>query len=116
MWALDADEGHFLHRVGSDDFTELHHATVKPEALEQWEEMALEDKPPYSRAEYAAKVEALIAERYSHGKEIEVNRERESKPEAFATYMAYVEECKARAKEMLTNKPEENGEYAVVQE
>lgn len=55
--------------------------------------------PALSKAEYDAEVERLIALRYSYGKEIEVNRERDSKPEQFAAYMAYVEECKRQAKE-----------------
>lgn len=62
------------------------------------------------KAQYDAEVERLIAEKYSHGKEIEVNREHDSKPERFAEYLAYIEECKARAKEKLTN-----GKEVVVQ-
>lgn len=48
-----------------------------------------------------AEVERLIAERYSHGKEIEINREATTKPERFAEYLEYIEECKRRAKVML---------------
>lgn len=53
--------------------------------------------------EYVAEVERLIAERYSHGKEIEINREATTKPERFAEYLDYIEECKRRAKELLTS-------------
>ena len=48
-------------------------------------------------------MERLIALRYSYGKEIEVNRERDTRPEQFAAYMAYVEECKVRAREIARN-------------
>lgn len=96
LYAIDTDAGHILHRIGSDGYPEIRHAVVNdPEA---WEEVALADIPAQSKAEYDAEVERLIAERYSHGKEIEVNRERDTKPERFAEYLAYVEECKARAR------------------
>lgn len=99
MWRLDTDQGHILHRVGSDDYTEIRHTMVKdPEA---WEEIAVADIPLYTKAEYDAEVERLIALRYSHGKEVEINRERTEKPERFAAYMAYVEQCKAEARQSL---------------
>lgn len=106
MWALEADAGHILHRIGSDDYTENHHAHVKPADLDKWEEIAVADIPPYTKAEYDAEVERLIAERYSHGKEIEINREHDAKPERFAEYLAYVDECKARAKALLRERKE----------
>lgn len=64
-------------------------------------EIAVTDIPPYTKAQYDAEVERLIAEKYSHGKEIEVNREHDTKPERFAEYLAYIEECKVRARENL---------------
>ena len=99
LWQLDTDESHILHRIGSGDYTENRHMQVKEVDLDNWEEIAVEDIPTYSKAEYDAEVERLIAERYSHGKEIEVNRERDTKPERFAEYMAYIEDCKLRAKD-----------------
>lgn len=99
MWQLDTDQGHILHRVGSDDYTEIRHTMVKdPDA---WEEIAVADIPPYTKAEYDAEVERLIALRYSHGKETEINRERTEKPERFAAYMAYIEQCKVEARQSL---------------
>lgn len=108
MWALDTDADHILHRIGSDDYPEIRHTTVKPDDVEAWEEVALADIPPYSKAEYDAEVERLIALRYSHGKEIEINREHDTKPERFAEYLAYVDECKARAREVLAKNHTEN--------
>lgn len=100
LWAVAADEGCVLHRKGSRDFTRNRRAIVAdPEA---WEDVAAEAVPQYSREEYCREVERLIALRYSHGREIEVNRERESKPERFAEYMAYVDQCKVVAVENLT--------------
>lgn len=99
MWQLDTDQAHILHRKGSDDYTEIRHVTVKDP--DTWEEIAVADIPPYTKAEYDAEVERLIALRYSHGKETEINREREEKPERFAAYIAYVEQCKADARQSL---------------
>lgn len=104
MWALEADAGHILHRIGSDDYTGIRRTIVKDP--EQWEEIAEADIPPYTKAEYDAEVERLIAERYSHGKEIEINREHDTRPERFAEYLAYVDECKARAKALLRERKE----------
>lgn len=104
LWQLRTDKSHILHRIGSDDYTEKRDAHVSNPV--EWEELALSEIPPYTKAEYDAEVERLIAERYSHGKEIEVNREHDTKPEQFAAYMAYIEECKAKAVANLTAKKE----------
>ena len=102
-WEIDAAEGHILHRIGSDDYTENRHASVSADDLDNWEEIAVDAAPRYTKAQYDAEVERLIAERYSHGKEIEINRESTTKPERFAEYLDYIEECKRRAKELLTS-------------
>lgn len=104
LWQLRTDKSHILHRIGSDDYTEKRDAHVSNPV--EWEELALSEIPPYTKAEYDAEVERLIAERYSYGKEIEVNREHDTKPEQFAAYMAYIEECKAKAVANLTAKNE----------
>lgn len=50
---------------------------------------------------YEGRVEALIRERYSSSDEHALNRQRFSKPQEFAEYDAYCEECKRRAKAEL---------------
>lgn len=102
MWSIDADEGKVLRRKGSTERSENRHATVTDP--EQWEEVDPAELPALSKAEYDAGVERLIALRYSYGKEIEVNRERDSKPAQFAAYLEYVEECKVRAREEASGK------------
>lgn len=104
LWQLKCDKGHILHRIGSDDYTEIRDAHVKPSQVDDYEEIALAGIPSYSKALYDAEVERLISERYSHGKEIEINRERETKPERFAEYLAYIEQCKTQAKLNLEEK------------
>ena len=48
---------------------------------------------------YPERVTALIRERYTLDAELAIQRQRESKPEEFAEYNAYCEECKERARE-----------------
>lgn len=50
---------------------------------------------------YDELVEQLIHERYTFGQEIARLRQKDTKPEEFAEYDAYAEQCKARAKQLL---------------
>ena len=97
LWEITAGEGKVLRRRGSQEPSDARHATVTDP--DEWEEADPADFPALSKAEYDAEVERLIALRYSYGKEIEVNRERDARPERYAAYLAYIEECKVRAKE-----------------
>lgn len=54
--------------------------------------------PPYVPT-YDERVVALIRERYSLDAELAIQRQRETKPEEFAEYFDYCEECKRKAKE-----------------
>lgn len=48
---------------------------------------------------YAARVSALIRERYSVDAELAILRQRDTKPAEFAAYNDFAEQCKAQAKE-----------------
>ena len=50
---------------------------------------------------YEERVEILIRQRYSISAEFAILRQRDTKPEEFAEYNAYAEECKIEAKEVL---------------
>ena len=50
------------------------------------------------KARYGQRVNALIRERYTLSEELSLLRRRDEMPDAFASYTAYAEECKARAK------------------
>lgn len=50
---------------------------------------------PYNEA-----VEAEIAKEYTIGQELAIQRQKEEKPEEYATYYAYCEHCKAYVKMM----------------
>ncbi|MBQ9735767.1 MAG: hypothetical protein IJV96_03170 [Clostridia bacterium] len=47
---------------------------------------------------YAARVHALVRERYSLSEELSLLRRREEKPENFGTYYDFVEACKKAAR------------------
>jgi hypothetical protein len=101
MWGIDADEGKVLRRKGSTEPSDNRHATVTDP--DEWEEIDAAGQPSQTKTEYDAEVERLIALRYSYGKEIEVNRERDTRPERYAAYLAYIEECKRQAREAGIN-------------
>ena len=115
MWELAAEQGHILHKVGSGEFPEMRRMMVKPSEVDLYEEVAVADIPPYTEAQYGAEVERLISERYSVADEIAlinnvmsgVTQERQTE---YAAYQDYRAECKARAKEILTNKNKQNDE------
>ena len=52
-------------------------------------------------SDYITYVDELIRRRYSVSAELAILRQRDTKPEEFAEYDAYAEECKKRAKEEL---------------
>lgn len=118
MWGLDADAEHVLHKVGSKDFTEIRHATVKAADVDKWEELTVaeweERKQAQERAEkYATMLAAAIHERYSVDDEIALRanidapalaadeEKAASVAEEWQQYQAYRAECKERVQREL---------------
>ena len=50
---------------------------------------------------YSATVSSLIRKRYSVNDELAILRQRDSKPNEFAEYNTYCEQCKAKAKSLI---------------
>ena len=104
VWAISTDNTHILHHKGSDDYTTIRKAiAANPE---DWEEIAIEDIPPYTNAEYAAKVSELIHQKYSLDDEIALRANLEDDPtekrtNEFAEYLAFRKQCKEEAKKIL---------------
>lgn len=104
VWSISTDSEHILHHKGSDDYTTIRKAiTANPE---DWEEIAIEDIPPYTNAQYAAKVSELIHSRYSLDDEIALRANLEDNPtekrtNEFAEYLAFRKQCKEQAKKLL---------------
>lgn len=50
---------------------------------------------------YSATVSSLIRKRYSVNDELAILRQRDSKPDEFAEYNTYCEQCKTKAKSLI---------------
>ena len=104
VWTVSTDNTHILHFKGSDNYNPIRKlTTANPE---DWEEIAIEDIPPYTNAEYAAKVSELIHSRYSLDDEIALYANLEDDPtekrkNEFAEYLAFRKQCKEEAKKIL---------------
>lgn len=61
-------------------------------------EVVIPEPTPYIPT-YEERVVQLIRERYDLDAELAILRQRDSKPEEFAQYNAYCEQCKAQAKQ-----------------
>ena len=109
-----ADEGKVLRRiadkldVGSDywlGYTYYINGEKLPEPRlevpEDFEELLIEDIRRENLALYPKYVEKYVRERYSVSDELALQRQRDSKPDAFQEYFDYCEDCKRRAKEEL---------------
>lgn len=59
------------------------------------------EKEMVKNLEYKTIIDKLIRQRYSVSDEIGILRQRDSKPEEYAVYNAYCEQCKAQAKSEL---------------
>lgn len=55
-------------------------------------------KETEAKIEYENKIVALIRKKYSINQELAILRQRDTKPEEFAEYNKYVEQCKAQVK------------------
>lgn len=92
-------EDKFVHRIGTDTY--FKRGTVLPaDTVDDFEEV--DEIPQFTREDYEAEVERLIRERYSVSQELAILRQRDAKPEEFAAYNAFAEQCKASAKVQLT--------------
>lgn len=83
---------------------EKRHTARKDSTPEGYAEV--DEKPKYTDEQYRAKVQELIAQRYSIEDELAIQRQKESKYLEWQEYDAFCEECKIRAREEL----EEGGE------
>jgi hypothetical protein len=64
-------------------------------------DIEVNDQPWTPQVSYSELVEQLIRERYTLGQELATLRQKDTKPEEFAEYNAYAEQCKAKAKQLL---------------
>ena len=107
---LTAADGYILHRIGNEDYPCITRASIATAQIDQWEELAVADVPRYTSSEYADEVERLIRERYSVSAELAILRQQAEKPDEYAAYYAFAEQCKRQAKENLNNRAEEGSD------
>ena len=104
VWIVSTDNNHILHFKGSDNYNPIRKlTTANPE---DWEEIEIGDIPPYTNAEYAAKVSELIHQKYSLDDEIALyanlkDDPTEKRTNEFAEYLAFRKQCKEQAKKLL---------------
>ena len=104
VWIVSTDNNHILYFKGSDNYNPIRKlTTANPE---DWEEIEIGDIPPYTNAEYAAKVSELIHQKYSLDDEIALysnlkDDPTEKRTNEFAEYLAFRKQCKEEAKKIL---------------
>lgn len=122
--SLRAEEGYKLRKVNyTDPHSEIQQTNVPVEEVVLWEEVAVEDMPPYTKAQYDEKVAQLVRVRYSESEEFAIQRkmlnamlnpqpmtasegeecelETDKAVEEYNAYNAYVEQCKADAPQAI---------------
>lgn len=103
-----ATEGYVI-RKGETPSKIRQRGILPTESIEDYEEIL--ELPKYTEAEYKAKVQELIAERYSISDEIAlINNLKGTKNEylvEYDEYMQYRNECKEKAKNLLNNTQDE---------
>lgn len=55
----------------------------------------------FEQMTYSTNISSLIRRRYSVNDELAILRQRDSKPDEFAEYNTYCEQCKAKAKSLI---------------
>lgn len=95
---ITSDSGKYVRRI-SDGLTATAIAamTYAPDDYEEVDEMPV----TVDESAYKAAVERLIRERYSVADELGILRQRDTKPQEFAEYNAFAEECKEEAKKQV---------------
>lgn len=125
--SLRAEEGYKLRKVNyTDPHSDIRQTTIPVEEAVLWEEVAVEDMPPYTKAQYDEKVAQLVRARYSESEEFAIQRKMlnvmlnpepmlldtdadgteatttsDKAVEEYNAYNAYVEQCKADAPQAI---------------
>lgn len=106
---------HVIRKKGDKDPTDIRRRRINVDELDQWEEIAVSDIPPYTKSEYDKKVAEFVREKYTADEEFALQRKvinATMSPETisedatankvlseYQAYNSYVQECKERAKD-----------------
>lgn len=97
------DTEHIIRKKGDNNPTQIRRRRVNADELSQWEEITVEEAENAKRSaeaeeRYRRIVTERIRRRYDLDAELAILRQRDTKPEEFAEYSGYAEQCKAEAK------------------
>ena len=97
-----SDSDKFVHRLGTESY--FKRSTLLPgDTADKFEEVdAIPEQPSF---DYNEEVNSMIRQRYSLSEELAILRQRDTKPEEFAVYNEYAEQCKAKVKAMMNVQP-----------
>lgn len=96
-----SDSDKFVHRLGTESY--FKRSTLLPgDTVKKFEEV---DAIPDQSINYNEEVNSMIRQRYSLSEELAILRQRDTKPEEFAAYNEYAEECKAEVKRRMSMNP-----------
>ena len=100
---ITSDSGKYVRRR-SDGLTAKAIAamTYNADDYEEVDEMPV----AFDETAYKERVERLIRERYTVADELGILRQRDTKPQEFAEYNAFAEQCKTQAKAQLAEQPQ----------
>lgn len=113
---ISTDSEHILHKIGNKDYPIIRRIIVHENRVSDLEEVDATSAPFYMEDERDAKIEELIRQRYSAGKEFAIQRkainvlmspatlsdeDAESSLSEYSDYNAYVEECIANAPQAI---------------
>ena len=89
-----SDSDKYVHRLGTESY--FKRSTLLPgDTVDKFEEV---DAIPDQSIDYNEEVNGMIRQRYSISEELAILRQRDTKPEEFAAYNEYAEECKSKVK------------------
>lgn len=100
---ISTDGAHVIRKIGDSNPTDVRRRRIAADEIDQWEEITVEEAENAKRSAeaeecYRRMVSDGIRRRYDLDAELAILRQRDTKPEEFAAYSAYAEECKAVAK------------------
>ena len=93
-----SDSDKYVHRLVTESY--FKRSTLLPgDTVDKFEEV--DAVPEQPSIDYNEEVNNMIRQRYSLSEELAILRQRDTKPEEFAAYNEYAEECKAKVKAMM---------------
>lgn len=89
------DIGDYVPKIGCD---KVINGNLVKCTEEEYSEYLAKQAEKINQLKYEEAVNAVIREKYTLSQELAMHRQHDSKPEEYAAYNAYCEQCKAQAK------------------